>query len=61
MDGAIKALFDALRSMPQMARTASTHNDIAELAYDLWERRGRPFGSPEVDWFEAERQLKAGS
>jgi hypothetical protein len=35
-----------------------TRNDIAALAYDLWERRGRPFGSAEADWFEAERQLK---
>ncbi len=32
---------------------------IEELAYDLWLARGRPFGCPEVDWFEAERQLNA--
>ena len=30
---------------------------IARVAYKLWEERGRPEGSPEVDWFEAERQL----
>jgi hypothetical protein len=29
----------------------------AKLAYQFWERRGRPFGSPEVDWFAAERAL----
>jgi hypothetical protein len=30
---------------------------LALLAYHLWELRGRPFGSPEVDWFEAVRVL----
>jgi hypothetical protein len=35
-------------------------DEISICAYDLWERRGRPFGSPEVDWLEAERQLNAG-
>lgn len=29
----------------------------AKLAYELWERRGRPLGSPEVDWFAAEKAL----
>ena len=31
------------------------HEFVAKLAYQLWEKRGRPFGSPEVDWFAAER------
>jgi DUF2934 family protein len=31
---------------------------IAELAYTYWEARGRPWGSPEEDWFRAEHQLK---
>jgi hypothetical protein len=30
---------------------------IAELAYQLWVRRGCPEGSEELDWREAERQL----
>lgn len=29
----------------------------AKIAYELWERRGRPLGSPEVDWFAAEKAL----
>lgn len=33
------------------------HEFVAKLAYKLWEKRGRPFGSPEVDWFEAERAV----
>lgn len=34
-----------------------SHELTAELAHQLWERRGRPFGSPEVDWFAAEKAL----
>jgi hypothetical protein len=30
---------------------------IEKLAYNLWLARGCPVGCPEVDWFEAERQL----
>ncbi len=35
----------------------SRHEFVARLAYDHWERRGMPLGSPEVDWFAAERAL----
>jgi hypothetical protein len=34
-----------------------THKEIARLAYQLWERRGRPLGSPEIDWYAAESAL----
>ena len=34
---------------------------ISELAYQLWEKRGRPFGSPEVDWYAAEKALARSS
>lgn len=32
---------------------------IADLAYALWEARGRPLGSAHLDWSEAERQVMA--
>ena len=35
------------------------HEFVAKQAYQFWEGRGRPLGSPEVDWFEAERALYA--
>jgi len=35
------------------------HEFVAKLAHELWERRGRPFGSPEVDWFAAEQAMYA--
>ena len=37
----------------------SQNEEIAPLAYRLWEDRGHPYGSPETDWYEAERLLNA--
>jgi hypothetical protein len=34
---------------------------VAELAYHLWLARGRPQGSSDTDWFEAERLLAVTS
>jgi hypothetical protein len=36
---------------------ASIHEEIARLAYALWEQRGCPSGSAEFDWFAAEEKL----
>jgi hypothetical protein len=35
----------------------SQFEEIRRKAYELWERRGRPLGSPEVDWLQAVRLL----
>jgi len=34
------------------------HEEIARLAYESWQRRGCPIGTPEEDWFRAEEQFK---
>ena len=31
---------------------------VQQLAYRLWQERGRPTGSPDLDWFQAEEQLR---
>ena len=31
---------------------------VEKLAYEFWEQRGRPLGSPEEDWFRAEQVLR---
>ena len=35
------------------------HEDIAALAYALWQARGCPEGSPEEDWFHAAQELRS--
>jgi hypothetical protein len=44
---------------PATDRIGPTHQEIAALAFSKWEARGRPVGSPEEDWFHAERELRA--
>jgi Protein of unknown function (DUF2934) len=53
-----------IRKPPSRAREAnaqvsetSTEENLAKLAYGLWQERGCPYGSPETDWLEAERKL----
>ncbi len=35
------------------------HDEIAALAYSMWQSRGCPEGTPDEDWFNAEKALKA--
>jgi hypothetical protein len=35
------------------------HEAIAKLAFQKWQRRGRPMGDALRDWYEAEAELKA--
>lgn len=37
--------------------TIPTHEKIQLRAYEFWENRGRPWGTPETDWFRAEQAL----
>jgi hypothetical protein len=37
----------------------SRHELVQKLAYQHWEGRGRPLGSPEIDWFEAEGEVRS--
>lgn len=32
--------------------------DIASLAHQYWEERGRPLGTPDEDWFRAEKEIR---
>ena len=34
-----------------------TYEEIQARAYELWQQRGCPMGSPEVDWFAAETEI----
>src|SRR5580704_17418990 len=35
------------------------HNEIAQLAHELWPSRGCPQGSADEDWFRAAHELRA--
>ena len=35
-----------------------THEQIAKRAQQIWEKKGRPVGQDEINWLEAEAQLK---
>jgi Protein of unknown function (DUF2934) len=57
-----------MRKRPGMASDShsqvpgtSMQEDIAKLAYALWQQRGCPDGSPDFDWLEAERSLRESS
>ena len=36
-----------------------THEQIAQRAEAIWQKRGRPAGRDELNWLEAEAQLRA--
>jgi hypothetical protein len=40
------------------ASEPENHGKIAALAYQFWQERGCPIGSPEEDWFRAEQALR---
>ncbi|HTS09741.1 MAG TPA: DUF2934 domain-containing protein [Candidatus Eisenbacteria bacterium] len=35
------------------------HELVQKLAYQHWEKRGCPLGSPEIDWFVAENTVRS--
>ena len=39
--------------------TAFGHNEIAALAFELWQARDCPEGSPDEDWFHAVKALRS--
>jgi len=40
---------------------ALEHERISGLAYFYWEQRGCPVGSPDEDWFRAQRDIREGT
>jgi hypothetical protein len=40
------------------AEYAPEYEEIARLAYSLWEARGGEGGTPEEDWLRAEQELR---
>ena len=55
----LKAHQQAPQATPGHGIAGFRHDDIAALAYALWQERGCPEGSPEEDWFNAAEQLRS--
>jgi hypothetical protein len=47
------------RPVMPSTQESPTQEEIEKLAYLLWEERGAPLGSPEIDWERAEEALRA--
>jgi len=56
------ATSDSVTNSPDASAHAGRpeQEEIALLAYSHWHARGCPLGSPEDDWFRAEREIQAG-
>lgn len=50
---------DSVAMDSAIATRTPTYEEVATLAEQYWHERGRPFGSPEVDWLRAEATLYA--
>ena len=48
----------SIEHSPSELQNPVNSREIASLAYRLWEARGCPEGTPEVDWFHAEQLLR---
>lgn len=51
-----RSIEQSLGSLPHCSYQ-SRREFVEALAYSYWIQRGQPLGSPEADWFSAERDL----
>jgi hypothetical protein len=52
-----KAAANGPKTQTAIATTPESQH-IETRAYELWIQRGCPIGSPEIDWFQAEREIR---
>lgn len=52
-----KSTVTTRESTAQDTAAITASDEIAVLAYQLWNERGCPIGSPDEDWFRAEAEL----
>jgi len=55
----VESIEIAMVEVEPMGDESPSHAEIAVLAYSYWEARGCQGGSPEEDWFRAERELRS--
>ena len=54
----VKSSEEPVKTIGSPLRETTNSAEIAALAYQLWQARGCPVGSPEIDWLQAEQQLR---
>ena len=59
MNVAEKNLENADQDAEMVPEGADMQQQIANLAYALWQQRGQPSGTSELDWTEAEGQIRS--
>jgi hypothetical protein len=50
-----------LHSAQKPARDEIVENPVEQIELRAWEERGRPLGTPEIDWYRAEQELSEGT
>lgn len=58
-DGPERTGVTAVETMEPTSVAIPDGQEVADRAYQRWVERGCPQGSPEEDWFEAERELRS--
>ena len=57
-----KTAVGASRPQAAIIPTPTSESSAIEIrAYELWVQRGCPIGSPEVDWFQAEAEIRGNA
>jgi Protein of unknown function (DUF2934) len=60
-NGTAKRRKPAAKKQTTAAPAVPSREEIARLAEKFWAERGRPEGSPELDWLRAEQELRTAS
>jgi Protein of unknown function (DUF2934) len=57
VDRQVRARIDPPGNAARMPHPIPTQEDIRNLAYEIYEKRGRESGQDEQDWLRAEKEL----
>lgn len=47
-----------MEQQPDLQSDSRRHLALQLRAYEFWQQRGEPWGTPEIDWFTAEREIR---
>lgn len=63
LDGPVESSveLDGFSDDPELVDGLVDRTEIEKHAYELWQARGCPSGSPDEDWFRAETDLRSNS